>query len=689
MSRLIYTAIVILLAFGMFVSNASAAPQAFSCANVTEIPQSECQALIAIYNQDDGPSWLDQGNWLVTNTPSNWKGVSVSGGHVTELSLEYFFGMYGSIPIELTNLTYLTNLDISNSNLIDAIPSQLGDMTSLTNLDLSYNQLSGSIPPELGNLKNLTSMNLSSNKLSGSIPPQLGELTNLTDLNLYYNLLSGSIPPELGDLTALTNLDLSHNQLSGSIPPELGKLTSLQFLDLSENQISGSIPPQLGDMTHLLRLYLSNFQLSGSIPPELGNLASLQQLDLYSNQLSGNIPPELGNLTNLHQLDLNNNQLSGSIPSELGNLANLTNLDLSHNQLSGPIPPELGEIGSLVSDVGTTYYRLIVDLSYNQINGSIPPELFNINLLGDLFLDHNQLSGSIPPPSNAFRIYVLELEYNQLIGSIPKEMGNLIWLWDLDLSHNHLSGSIPSQLASICQIPSHGGGDDCTLYLDHNALSGDVPPELANLPPNMTIFPSQILRLDYNLLNVPNPYPSNPPTPLDNFLMANDLGWEKSQRVITTEIPVDGGQMLSGDGRVSLVIPPGGVSQPVTLKFTTNFHPNASTGRLIFAHTGFTLAAYDQGGNLLNPFSFAQPVTITLNYLDNDVAVLKEDQLALYYWDTAASAWKDATQTCSPASIYTRDLVNNTLSLHVCHLSEFALLGSAKYSMMLPLVNGP
>jgi len=64
MSRLFHTAIVLLLALGMIAPNASAAPSDFSCANVTEIPQTECQALLAFYKNDNGPNW-----WYILGHP--------------------------------------------------------------------------------------------------------------------------------------------------------------------------------------------------------------------------------------------------------------------------------------------------------------------------------------------------------------------------------------------------------------------------------------------------------------------------------------------------------------------------------------------------------------------------------------------------------------------------------------------
>ena len=97
----------------------------FDCTSVTEIPQLECEALVALYNSTNGPAWTNSTNWLVTNTPSDWYGVSVWSNHV-------------------------------------------GDVT------LPNNQLSGTIPAELGNLSELQLLRLSSNQLSGSIPQTWG-----------------------------------------------------------------------------------------------------------------------------------------------------------------------------------------------------------------------------------------------------------------------------------------------------------------------------------------------------------------------------------------------------------------------------------------------------------------------------------------------------------------------------------
>ena len=204
-------------------------------------------ALVALYNSTDGPSWRNNVNWLSDSEPlGNWFGVSTDGN--------------GCVVV----------LYLDNNGLSGRIPSELGNLAKLNTLDLDGNRLSGEIPAELGNLSNLTVLSLDHNKLSGAIPPELGQLSNLTDLELWNNELSGEIPDEIIGLTELRTLDLDRNKLTGTLPAALGSLENLGALWISRNQITGSIPPELGNLSRLYWLGLHSNELTGEIPAELG-----------------------------------------------------------------------------------------------------------------------------------------------------------------------------------------------------------------------------------------------------------------------------------------------------------------------------------------------------------------------------------------------------------------------------------
>jgi len=483
---------------GITPALANASQASFTdCAAVTEIPQAECEALVALYSSANGAGWNNSTNWLQTDTPCTWYGLSCEPDpveptlyHVTGIDLSWN-NLSGLIPVELGSLANLGYLNLRDNQLTGSIPAQVGNLANLDTLELKWNQLSGSIPPELGSLSNLKNLYLDGNRLTGNIPPELGSLANLVILNLSNNQLTGSIPPALGNLANLQYLYLSVTQLSGSIPAELGGLSNLKYLWLANNQLSGSIPAELGNLSNLWHTELCHNQLSGSIPPELGNLSNLGSLNLSYNQLTGSIPPELGGLANLESLVLDHNQLSGNIPGELGSLANLGYLYLGDNQLTGSIPPELGNLAQLDT----------LHLFNNQLTGGIPAELGNLANLWNLVLAFNQLTNLPPELGNLTNLNNLELSWNQLT-SLPPELGNLTNLGRLGLGGNPLT-SLPPELGNLTNlhtlflsgtlltsIPAWLGNlaNLSSLYLENSQLTGGIPPELGNLTKLTTLW---------------------------------------------------------------------------------------------------------------------------------------------------------------------------------------------------------
>ncbi len=245
------------------------------CAVQSEVPPSECEALVSLWRSTGGSGWGESFGWAETDSPCSWFGVGCSSGHVRELVLR-------------------------SNNLVGQIPLSLGDLSGLRVLDLGFNVLSAAIPQQLGQLRELAFLLLDGNFLSGPIPPDLGELKNLELLTLEGNRLSGGIPPQLQGIANLLELRLGDNRLSGPIPPELGNLgTVLSVLSLRGNLLEGTLPPSLSALAGLTTLDLSRNDLEGALPPELGQLSSLTQVDLGHNLLSGEVPAEVLDLSQI------------------------------------------------------------------------------------------------------------------------------------------------------------------------------------------------------------------------------------------------------------------------------------------------------------------------------------------------------------------------------------------------------
>ena len=98
---------------------------------------------------------------------------------------------------------------------------------TVVELRLGSKGYTGSIPAEISLLTALTHLDISQNQIGGSIPEELYQLTNLQALYLYKNQLTGTISSSAGNWFDMIQLHLSHNQLTGSIPSSLTPLDSV------------------------------------------------------------------------------------------------------------------------------------------------------------------------------------------------------------------------------------------------------------------------------------------------------------------------------------------------------------------------------------------------------------------------------------------------------------------------------
>lgn len=397
----------------------------------------------------------------------------------------------GGLEWNYANLQNLEVLDVYNNNFSFPLPTGITSLKKLKYLDLGGNFFYGKIPESYGKMVSLQYLSLAGNDLHGRIPAELGNLTNLKEIYMgYYNVFEGGIPKEFGKLVNLVHMDLSSCELDGPIPPELGNLVSIDTIFLHINLLSGPIPKQLGNLTSLVNLDLSANALSGEIPNELGNLKKLKLLNLFMNRLHGSIPDFVADFPDLQKLALWSNNFTGVIPENLGQNRNLQEIDLSSNKLTGTIPRDLCAsnqlrilillknflFGSIPDDLGTCSTLVRVRLGENYLNGSIPDGLIYLPELNLLELQSNYLSGNLSdnpdPSSRPVKLSQLNLSYNQLSGTLPFSLSNFSSLQILLLAGNRFSGPIPATIGQLHQV--------LKLDLSGNSLSGPIPPDIGN-----------------------------------------------------------------------------------------------------------------------------------------------------------------------------------------------------------------
>ena len=479
-----------------------------------KIPDSEYEALVAIYNALNGANW---GNGYIWDISSNnlhtsvWPGVTVEDGHVTGLDL-YNANKKGVLPKEIGNLPMLRTLNLNHRRYWD-------------------DKLSGNIPEEIGKLINLEYFYASDNNLSGTIPASLGYLTKLKELHLNYNSLGGSLPQDFSNSESLGNLHLDHNSSSEDIPNELKNLNNLVTLNLSNNKFSGKLPSFFPELSSLTTLDLSGNSFSGAIPKEYGSKIKLSSLNLSGNKLDS---IEAGLARGLYSVNLTGQSLNRNLFTFTGDTVEVLlpaimryNYDKNDYSARNNISFRLSgsEIGQVLQcdDNGllripkeymqtiNKNHKVSLYQNYTNNNGSCSHNstlsfdslVINTKKIPDseyeaLVAIYNALNGanwgngyiwdissnnlhtSVWPGVIVEDGHVIGLDLNHANkkGVLPKEIGNLPMLRTLNLNHRYwgwdkLSGILPEEIGKLVNLEY--------FYARDNNLSGTIPASINNL----------------------------------------------------------------------------------------------------------------------------------------------------------------------------------------------------------------
>ncbi|KAM1343726.1 hypothetical protein PS2_007823 [Malus domestica] len=274
--------------------------------------------------------------------------------------------LQGTLPVELVNLTYLQEIDLTRNYLSGTIPPEWSSLP-LLNISLLGNLLNGSIPKELGNITTLKSLDISFNNFSGPLPQELGSWVNIERLLLSSNNFTGELPETFANLTKIKDFRVSDSHFFGQIPDFIENWTNLEKLVIQASGLTGPIPSGISLLTNLTDLRITDLSGPESPIPSLDKMKNMKTLILRNCNLIGKLPPYLAHMTELKTLDLSFNKLTGVIPSSLASLPKVQYIFLTGNLLTGPVP---------------NWPKYKVDLSYNNltIEDASCPALSNTNL---------------------------------------------------------------------------------------------------------------------------------------------------------------------------------------------------------------------------------------------------------------------------------------------------------------------
>lgn len=467
------------------------------------VPVSDSLALVAFYNSMSGEHWINNGGWLVDRVDT-WFGITTENVG-TEEEPEWRV-----VEIELNN-----------------------NMT-----------MPGSIPPELGDLEYLSDLVLRGDPaLFGPWPDEIGKLQNIFEIRTQDTNMSGEIPWEKFAETPIRRIRLQEAQHRGVIPDGVfSQMPQLQRIEISNQFLSGNFPSSVVDLVNLRRFRLQGNLLTGTIP-DMGHIEDVEQFHVNGNPLDpGPVWPWLESWAeSLEELRIDNSNRTGEVPFWLANnmfaLEELTIGEISwdlEDAIGGIFPDmssllELDELhvygphweGSLPEWIGAKSMNRVF-FFYCSFAGDIPASYANTRQ--EFRIEHcPDVTGGIPETFELYtgRDFVLDMsdswdnKYDRLgeeaaaffrdtklqIGDIPTYMGN----WsarEITLKNVGATGPIPTQLMNNQGLQ--------TLNLSNNpGLTGDLPSglfdlslslfDISNTGLNVTEFPAGILEWELSL----------------------------------------------------------------------------------------------------------------------------------------------------------------------------------------------
>ncbi len=295
------------------------------------------------------------------------------------------------------------------------------------------------------------------------------------------------------------------------------------------------------------------------------------------------------------------------------------------------------------------------------------------------------LKADLEALSPNFRVNLLELDFetwrdDRRAGRLPIFVGG--WLQDIAHPSNWVYGYLTGFYANLQRLPAdqrsiyQAKADACLLLSGAAAEACYADIQTTTYLSATDIFLAQSFATQFSSARLRGYYVNN--GLLDQYFYALTKGdlpvIETATPTSTVTIP-----FTSTTGTTANVqVPAGAVTQTTTIVAVPDVPAPDAPGGFQLGNLTFNLQAYVDN-TLVPSVTFASAITLTLHYNDQALGLVAEDQLLLLWWN--GSDWVDAA--CGP---YQRDLINNVLTVPICHFSQFSIGGTVKIGL---IVDGP
>lgn len=470
----------------------------FSC-NTTDIPSTECEALINLYTNTDGTNWSNTTNWLTTgNICGNWYGITCDAGHITQIDLS---NNNLSWTVELTGwLEGLTLINLGN-NWLNTIT--ITNIPSLQSLFLNTNRTQN---VNLAGLIGLNYLNLYDNQLT-TLSEDIMDMTLLPDafwLNIYLNHINYH---NFSDVL-LNFIDNKHSiQLwNWRFYQNLCGNWTIEDAEICDDGVNNWTPgmcnttcdgevvttmcddiPQ-AECDALINLYndtngdnwnnntnrWTTWTVCGSRYGISCTDNTVTSINLDDNNLSWTA--DFSALTGLIELHLWNKVGNNLTSIDVGWLTNLTTLHIMHNKLTSihlDGLTNLTDVNLWWNNLSTISLVWLANLDALRLwsNQLSTINLSDLSALTKLYLQANQLSSI--DISNSPNLHTLVL-YNNLLSKLPESTMELTNLTTVNLNNNcRNTWSMSSDLVTL--LDTKIGNNDRQIVV--NPSCSVLPPE--------------------------------------------------------------------------------------------------------------------------------------------------------------------------------------------------------------------
>ncbi|XP_044265512.1 leucine-rich repeat-containing protein 70-like [Tribolium madens] len=268
-------------------------------------------------------------------------------------------------------LKFLKVINLRNNSVTDLDPESFTNLTRVTQVDLSHNSLRILTNKMFHKLTNLDLLNLNHNNIYYIQPDAFKGLSNLRHLYLSNNRLERLEGYVFKYLPNLLLLYLEHNSIISIDSFAFANLSNLNALYLNNNSINFLTQYNFKPLNNLVDLQLRRNSLVEIQTSAFNGLTNLKHLHLGNNRLRTVKRYGFVGLDNLQNLDLINNDFKHFDLSYVESLKKLETLWLEQNRLSNlSIDVKLDPLNSLYS-LGINDNNLTV-LNYKLLYNKMP-----------------------------------------------------------------------------------------------------------------------------------------------------------------------------------------------------------------------------------------------------------------------------------------------------------------------------